>query len=80
VDEHLKAHVNELDCREDLKGKLVSAGLTTIGAVAYIIDGDGDLRDKAEINENQASEIKRAVKAYRKKHRSAAREVESAAA
>lgn len=80
VDEHLKAHVNELDCREDLKGKLVAAGLTTIGAVVAVLDGVGDIRDEVELNENQAAEVKRAVKAYRKKHRDAARKVEEVAA
>lgn len=68
IDEHLKASVNELDCREDLKGKLVAAGLLTIGDVAAMIDAKTDLREKVDCGEKIASEIKKAVEAYRKKH------------
>lgn len=78
VDEHLNASVNELDCREDLKGKLVAAGLTTIGRVAAILDSkDQDLRDILNCGENIASTIKRSVKAYQTAHRKAAQAAES---
>jgi hypothetical protein len=81
VDEHLKAHVNELDMRENLKGKLVAAGLTTIGAVVRIIDDQTKSLDEIDgIGEASAAEIVAAVKAYRKKHRKAARDAETAAA
>lgn len=81
VDEHLSASVNELDCRENVKGKLIEAGLTTIGRVAAILDDEKqDLRDLLNCGENIASEIKKAVKQYRTKHRRAAREAEGATA
>lgn len=80
VDEHLNASVNELDCRENLKGKLIDAGLTTIGRVAAVLDDDKqDLREVLNCGENIASEIKKAVKQYRTKHRRAAHEVETTA-
>lgn len=80
VDEHLNASVQELDCREDLKAKLTAAGLTTVGRViAAIEDKEKDLRDVINVGENLASAIKKAVKAYRAKHRKAAREVEGVA-
>lgn len=78
VDEHLAASVNELDCRENLKGKLIEAGLTTVGrVVAAIEDRDKDLRDVLDCGENIASEIKKAVKVFRTRHRTAAMEAEN---
>lgn len=80
VDEHLRASVNELDCREDIKGKLIDAGLTTVGRVAAVLDDDKqDLREVLNCGENIASEIKKAVKQYRTKHRRAAHDVEATA-
>lgn len=79
VDEHLNASVAELDCRENIKGKLTAAGLTTVGRVVAVLDDDNqDLRDILNCGENIASEVKRAVKQYRDKHRRAARDVEEA--
>lgn len=79
VDEHLNASVAELDCRENVKGKLTAAGLTTVGRVVAVLeDGAQDIRDVLNCGENIASEVKKAVKQYRDKHRRAAREVEEA--
>jgi hypothetical protein len=81
VDQQLAASVNELDMRENLKGLLINAGLTTIGAVVKEIDDPKQsLEDIKGIGENTAAEIVKAVKAYRKKHRDASRKVEGAAA
>lgn len=78
VDEHLAASVNELDMAENLKGKLVAAGLTTVGRVAAILDDKKkSLLDEANLNQNQTAAVTRAVKAYRKDPRRAAREAES---
>ncbi len=77
VDEHLNASVNELDLRENLKGKLIAAGLTTVGRVAAILDDVAkSIRDELNCGENIASEIKASVKKFRKEHRSAAMKVE----
>lgn len=80
VDEHLAASVNELDCRENLKGKLVDAGFKTIKDLADFIDSDKQpLGSVVEVGENGISEIKKALKAYRTKHRAAMREAEAEA-
>lgn len=47
--------------------------------IAAIEDKEKDLRDVINVGENLASAIKKAVKAYRAKHRKAAREVEGVA-
>ncbi len=79
VDEHLAASVNELDMPENLKGKLIAAGLTTVGRVAAILDDEKkSLLDEANLNQNQTAAVTRAVKAFRKDHRQAAREAEGA--
>ncbi len=80
VDEHLNASVAELDCRENVKGKLTAAGLTTVGRVVAVLEDDKqDIRDVLNVGETIASEVKKAVKQYRDKHRRAAREAEGAA-
>lgn len=80
VDEHLAASVNELDCRENLKGKLVDAGFKTIKDLADFIDSDKQpLGSVVEVGENGISEIKKALKAYRTKHRAAMREADAEA-
>lgn len=80
VDEHLNASVNELDIRENLKSRLVGAGLTTVGRVASAIEDKAkDLRDILNCGENIASEIKKAVKQYRTTHRKAALAAEGGA-
>lgn len=80
VDEHLNVSVNELDLRENLKSKLIAAGLTTVGRVAAILDDVAkSIRDELNCGENIASEIKAAVKKFRKQHRQAAADAEKAA-
>lgn len=79
VDEHLNASVNELDCRENVKGKLIDAGLTTIRRVAAVIDDEAsDIRDVLNCGESIAAEIKKAVRLYRTRHRRAAMSAEHA--
>lgn len=77
VDEHLKASVNELDIREDLKGKLIDAGLITIGHIAAILDKDEHAHIVESFSQNANAVVKKAVKAYRKEHRAAMREAEA---
>lgn len=77
VDEHLKASVNELDIREDLKGKLIDAGLTTVGHIAAILDKDEHAHIVEGFSQNANAAVKKAVKGFRKEHRAAMREVES---
>ena len=38
VDEHMKVSVNELDVRENVAGKLVTAGLTMVGQVIFEVE------------------------------------------
>lgn len=76
VDEHLKASVNELDIREDLKGKLIDAGLTTVGHIAAILDKDEHAHIVEGFSQNANAAVKKAVKAFRKEHRAAMRDVE----
>lgn len=78
VDEHMAASVNELDCPENLKGKMIDAGLTTVGRVADAIDREQDLGEMLDVGENQVRSVKKAVKAYRAAHRRAAADVERA--
>lgn len=77
VDEHLNASVNELDLRENIKSKLIDAKLTTIAHLARLLDMDKGIRDFANLNENQDSDVKKAVKKYRTEHRKAMREAEA---
>ncbi|MFN0133454.1 MAG: hypothetical protein ACKVW3_13120 [Phycisphaerales bacterium] len=80
VDEHLKASVAELDCRENIKGMLVKAGLTTIGRLAAVADDEKrDLGEIVACDTSMVIDIRRALKAYRTKHRKAAREAEGIA-
>lgn len=79
-DQHLAASVHELDVREDLKGKLIDAGLTKIAHLAKICDGPDavhEMGSKANCDVTVAMALIAAVKAYRGKHRKAMREVES---
>lgn len=76
VDEHLDASVNELDIPELDKGRLVKAGFTTIGAVAKVIDSDGDLGAALNVGEKVAARVKAAVQTFRSVHRKASAQVE----
>ena len=78
VDEHLRASVNELDCREDIKGKLIDAGFTTVGRVAAAIDQEQDLAVLLNASKSTVHAVMKSVKAYREKHRRAAMETERA--
>lgn len=71
VDEHLAADVKELDLPEYVIGKLVKAGLTTVGRVVAVIDGGKDLAGEANISDDQATATSVAIAKYRKKHRKA---------
>lgn len=72
VDEHLKASVNELDCRENIKGKLIAAGLTTIGSVVEVLDDSRrHIVEIASLTDKQDGELRKAVGGYRSKHRKA---------
>ena len=76
-DQHLLASVNELDMREDLKGKAIAAGLTKIAHLAKEIDGpEPDLAGKLNVPEKDAKAVIKAVQAYRKAHRKAAMKAE----
>lgn len=71
VDQHLAASVNELDLREDLKGKLIAAGFETIAQLCVVVDSDQDLAEKVDVTPAAAKSIEKSLKAYRKAHRSA---------
>ncbi len=79
-DQHLAASVHELDVREDLKGKLIDAGLTKIAHLAKICDGPDavhEMGSKANCDVTVAMALIASVKSYRSKHRKAMREVET---
>lgn len=79
VDEHLKASVNELDMRDDLKTACLKGGRGVISSLVVILDGPGELDNlqrALNVNEKDAKAIIRAVKAYRRDHRSAMREAD----
>lgn len=79
--QHLAAAVGELDIREQLVNKLVSAGLTTVGAVVKVMEKSADETAELQafigdaggkINGPDTKAIAAAVEKYRKKHRKAA--------
>jgi hypothetical protein len=79
-DQHLAASVHELDVREDIKGKLIDAGLTKIAHLAKICDGPDavhEMGSKANCDVTVAMALIASVKSYRSKHRKAMREVET---
>lgn len=77
VDEHLKASVNELDCPEKIKGKLTTAGLTSIGAVVEVFeDSRRSIEEIASLTDRERELLAKAVGAFRGKHRKAAAAVE----
>lgn len=75
-DQHLTASVNELDIPEQLKGKIIAAGIETVGRLTMYVDRDTDLAGLLNVGENKVSQIKQALKAYRKAHRAAMTEAE----
>lgn len=81
VDEHLAVSVNELDMRDDLKGKLNAAGVEKISQLVLIVDDPAvDLVAAIDCSEAEAKAIKKALKSYRSEHRQAARDAEGSAA
>lgn len=80
--QHLTASVNELECPKGHKAKLLEAGLTTIGRLFEVIETDdieaNKLAEKANVTGGVARQIVAAATKWRKAHRKAAREVESA--
>lgn len=79
--QHLKASVNELDCIEKHKGKLINAGITTMGRLFEIMESDSIealmLSEKADVTPAAARQIVAAATKWKKAHRKAAREAES---
>lgn len=76
VDQHLATSINELDMPERVKGLLINAGLLKVGNLIDIIDADKDIGAEANLSAKQAEDVKKAVAAFRRKHRKAAREAE----
>lgn len=77
VDEHLSASPNELDMREQLKCKVISAGCKTIGAIAAIIDDLArDICAELNLTDKEATAVTVSVTKFRKAHRSAMREAD----
>lgn len=75
VDEQLKAAVAELNLPDTLTKVLVENKFTTVGHIAKALDSEGGLAIKG-VGDVKIAEITKAVKAYRKRHRQADREVE----
>lgn len=79
VDEHLKASINELDLDKRTVEKLAAKGMTKVGHLTKVLDAkDGDLAKEADLTVKQEQGVTKAVKLFRKAHRKAAQEVESA--
>lgn len=78
VDQQLAASPSELDMREDLKGRLQTAGFACVGDVAKYIDEDKDLAVH-NFSEDEAKAIVKAVGQYRSRHRKAMVEAEQVA-
>lgn len=76
VDQHLATSINELDMPEKVKGLLINAGLLKVGNLIEIIDADKDIGAEANLSVKQAEDVKKAVAAFRRKHRKASLEAE----
>lgn len=80
--QHLTASVNDLDLAERAKGKLIAAGLTTIGRLFEVIEQEGGevkLEEAANVTTAVAGAIVKAARSWQKAHRKAARAVEKEA-
>lgn len=84
--EHLKASVNELDMREDFKGKLIGLGYDTIGKAFRAIDNvnasdadDAKFSELLDLPPKQAGIVVTAIRAYVKKHNKAELQAEKEA-
>lgn len=75
VNEHLSASVNELDCREDLKSKLIKSGLTTVAEVIQKAEKSADpvaeLQAVTELADTAVRAIWNSVQKFRSAHRKA---------
>jgi hypothetical protein len=82
--QHLIASVNELDCIDKLKGKLIDAGYTTMGALFAIIEHDdieaNKLSEAVNVTGAAARTIVAAAKKWQKAHRKASLAAEKEAA
>jgi hypothetical protein len=79
-DQHLAASVKELDCREDIKGKLIKAGLDTVLKLARVLNGvDGleALREHANLSDDESTLAWNAYTAFKLSHRKAMRDADS---
>lgn len=77
VDEHLNVAVAELQLATQWTERLISAGLTTIGRIAAVIDDrNRDLAEITGLSGSQAASVTAAVKKYRSVHRKAMVEAE----
>lgn len=72
--QHLNASVNELDCNDAAKQKLIDAGFVTIGQINAFINGGKDLRAKLNVGETVFSTIMRSFKKFLKEHTAADQE------
>lgn len=80
--QHLTASVNDLDLAERAKGKLIAAGLTTMGRLFEVIEQDGGevkLEEVANVTTAVAGSIVKAARSWQKAHRKAAHAVEKEA-
>lgn len=69
--QHLDADPSALELPGPLLAKLRKANVTNVAQLAQMQDDDKDLRAELNLNENQASELARSLKRYRKAHRQA---------
>lgn len=75
-DQHLAASCNELDLREDIKGKLGKA-FGNIQSMVRFVDAGGDLSGEAvNLSDAEKKAAHKALNAFRAAHRQAARAVE----
>lgn len=78
VDEHLKTSVNELDLREDIKGKLIKHQFSTVQQLVaqMACEGESEADALMSVVEDsmtlaEAKAVCKAVKSFRAKHRDA---------
>jgi len=74
--EHFNVSVNELDCREDIKGKLILVGLNTVADVVRAAEKSADpvaeLEHLAVLTDAAAKNLWKSVTKFRSEHRKAA--------
>lgn len=72
-DQHLEADINELDLPTGLTATLREHGFNKVGDLAARSDSPEGLPDMRGVGVAKVAEIENALKAFRKKHRAAAR-------